>query len=572
MSTNHFFTAEQAQNTLSTTPIGTVEIGEIFTVECRNGFGKSFETTSEFEAFMSSAEKTTNNHPCTGPVQINGMDNTHGIAVKIIQIEAQQTYSCLSKSTGLLKGKYAGRNPIIYQNADNQLHLTENTFVTATPSIGFAATISDTPLKGGRASNNGGNLDMPYLKEGATIYLPVNYQQALLGIGDVHFAQGLGELSGMALESDARVTLQVFKAQKFDYPIIETPNEIVVIGTGTTEAATREQVLMNAFDFLKHQSALHTLAEDKIYQLLGGIGHLVAGNLCGKTPTAGIVIHKEALVDSYGLSQIQPPRIFRENDREYLTALLEESIQNYDTLPIIHNGDSRQIRQIPNTKYGIMRFNPVIYSFVAHGPIEAPHTAEYRVAINQLISDYLHENGISTCTLLSKGEYALVTVEDATTHIEVVIKEAFAGSPKHIYTNLPQETTRFGTTIPVNGKHKPYVRFDWRLPHPDDDTLIPTGLADYFIDTKTAEKTALKTFRLVKKLLNRHDLDITDMCLFLNKSGDTVLAEISPDNMGSLRYIGHNATFATIFANRDKSNTINKWKLAANLLDRRTHD
>ena len=130
----------------------------------------------------------------------------------------------------------------------------------------------------------------------------------------------------------------------------------------------------------------------------------------------------------------------------------------------------------------------------------------------------------------------------------MVVKEAFAGSPKHIYKNLPDAETRSGGKIGIYSIHKPYVRFDWRLPHPDDDMLMPEGLADYFINTSQAKVTALKTFRLVKKFLNRHDLDITDICLFLNKDGNKILTEISPDNMGSLSYIGSIPEYKLIFA------------------------
>ena len=56
------------------------------------------------------------------------------------------------------------------------------------------------------------------------------------------------------------------------------------------------------------------------------------------------------------------------------------------------------------------------------------------------------------------------------------------------------------------------------------------------------------------------------MCLFLNKNGDKVLTEISPDNMGSLSYIGSIPEYIQIFQNKDKSNTLNKWKLASCLL------
>ncbi len=54
---------------------------------------------------------------------------------------------------------------------------------------------------------HGGNMDIRYLKAGATIYLPCYVDGCGLGIGDLHFAQGDGEVSGTALEMDATVTL-----------------------------------------------------------------------------------------------------------------------------------------------------------------------------------------------------------------------------------------------------------------------------------------------------------------------------------------------------------------------------
>ena len=560
------FTAGSAQNTLGLKPIGKVKLGEVFEIDCQNSFGKSFASEKDFENFMNSPEKAEKNHPCSGPILIEGIDEKSSIAVKIIKIQPLRTYSCLSKSTGLLKEAYDGRQVTLYSQKNENIGLGNNTFLAPSPSVGFAATIGDTPLRGGRASSNGGNLDMAYLKEGALIYLPVNYKQALLGIGDIHFSQGFGEISGMALESDAKVTLQVFQAQKFDFPIIETLDDLIFIGSGKNESEARQQALRHTLSYLQKQAVFAHLLENKIYQILGGIGNLINGNLCGKTPTVAIVINKLAVIDDYGLGQILPPKIFYPRPEKSLSSLLEKALKQYDKLPIVHDGDSRQIRALPCSAYGIMRFNPVIYSFKAHDPISAPKTEKIRAAINQQIAEYLKENGIYASTLATKGQYALISLEDATTHIEVVVKEAFAGSPKHIYKNLPEVQTRSGGKIAVNSRHEPYVRFDWRLPHPDDDIVMPDGLADNFINVENAKATALKTFRLVKKFLNAHDLDITDICLFLNKDGDKILTEISPDNMGSLSYIGNIENHKLIFADKDKSNTLKKWTLAANLL------
>jgi formamidase len=54
---------------------------------------------------------------------------------------------------------------------------------------------------------NGGNMDIRYLKVGTTVYLPCNVQGCGLSIGDFHYAQGDGEVSGTAIEMDADITV-----------------------------------------------------------------------------------------------------------------------------------------------------------------------------------------------------------------------------------------------------------------------------------------------------------------------------------------------------------------------------
>lgn len=53
----------------------------------------------------------------------------------------------------------------------------------------------------------GGNLDIRYLREGATVYLPCAMEGCGLAIGDFHYAQGDGEVSGTAIEMDADITV-----------------------------------------------------------------------------------------------------------------------------------------------------------------------------------------------------------------------------------------------------------------------------------------------------------------------------------------------------------------------------
>jgi formamidase len=56
---------------------------------------------------------------------------------------------------------------------------------------------------------NGGNMDVKQMQVGTTLLLPCFVDGCLLSIGDVHFAQGDGEVSGTAIEMDATVTVKV---------------------------------------------------------------------------------------------------------------------------------------------------------------------------------------------------------------------------------------------------------------------------------------------------------------------------------------------------------------------------
>jgi formamidase len=54
---------------------------------------------------------------------------------------------------------------------------------------------------------NGGNMDVKQMQVGTTLLLPVFIDGAGLFVGDVHYAQGDGEVSGTAIEMGAKVTV-----------------------------------------------------------------------------------------------------------------------------------------------------------------------------------------------------------------------------------------------------------------------------------------------------------------------------------------------------------------------------
>jgi formamidase len=73
----------------------------------------------------------------------------------------------------------------------------------------------------------GGNLDVPQLVAGSRLLLPVDVPGALFSVGDLHFAQGEGEVCGTGIEVAGEVTVR-FGLRKRPtwrppFPVYETP-------------------------------------------------------------------------------------------------------------------------------------------------------------------------------------------------------------------------------------------------------------------------------------------------------------------------------------------------------------
>ncbi len=73
----------------------------------------------------------------------------------------------------------------------------------------------------------GSNLDIRHLVAGSRLYLPVDVPGALLSIGDLHFAQGDGEVCGTAIEVAGSVTIRIHlhrdHPRSSRFPSFETP-------------------------------------------------------------------------------------------------------------------------------------------------------------------------------------------------------------------------------------------------------------------------------------------------------------------------------------------------------------
>ncbi len=145
----------------------------------------------------------------------------------------------------------------------------------------------------------GGNMDIRYLKTGVTIYLPCHIDGCGLAIGDFHYAQGDGEVSGTAIEMDADITVttKVIKdGQNLSHgPHYSGPSSLLAIPSERFYATTGFP-LKNAGDV---PADIAYLASAKVADL-GNLSKDV--NLAAQNALIAMI---DYIVDEYGYDRTQ---------------------------------------------------------------------------------------------------------------------------------------------------------------------------------------------------------------------------------------------------------------------------
>jgi formamidase len=111
----------------------------------------------------------------------------------------------------------------------------------------------------------GGNMDVRQLVAGSRLWLPVDVPGALFSVGDLHFAQGDGEVCGTAIEVAGAVTVRfavhAAPGHRFRFPAYETPGRPARRAFGTTGIPVEAGMDLNA------------AAREALIEMLGHLEH-----------------------------------------------------------------------------------------------------------------------------------------------------------------------------------------------------------------------------------------------------------------------------------------------------------
>ncbi|MEM2905879.1 MAG: acetamidase/formamidase family protein [Candidatus Bathyarchaeia archaeon] len=239
-------------------------------------------------------------NPLVGPIFVEGAYRGDTLRVRLDRIRLNRGYawSRILPNFGSFTAEVPGKRLLLNEPLKEvyyewRLNLERNTGVLDLPnsrlrraeiplhpflgSIGVAPRFGrcETALTPGEY---GGNMDCVETREGTTLYFPVFVDGGYLAFGDVHAAQGDGEICGVALETSAEVTLtiDVVKGNSIEWPRFEDGCFIMTAGSA--------RPLMDAFN-IAHLEMVKWLSSDygfdrwEALQLLSQVGTCRVGNV-----------------------------------------------------------------------------------------------------------------------------------------------------------------------------------------------------------------------------------------------------------------------------------------------------
>ncbi|MDD3101683.1 MAG: hypothetical protein PHE59_00850 [Patescibacteria group bacterium] len=100
------------------------------------------------------------------------------------------------------------------------------------------------------------------------------------------------------------------------------------------------------------------------------------------------------------------------------------------------------------------------------------------------------------------------------------------------------------------------------------DVALPLQIADWFIDTKEAQRTAFLTAKCIEEFLALKNIVFYDLCMFISEDGNLVYGEISPD-CGRYRHLDLGSLDKDVWRTGGSSNDIiKKWELLVDLISK----
>lgn len=202
-------------------------------------------------------------HVVTGPIHIADAEPGDVLEVRVRDVEIRAPYgiNIFRPGMGALPEEFPWADTaVIPLDIDEQVARFVNDIeIPLAPFFGIMA--AGPAPESGRTSTRppdyfGGNMDIPVLTAGTSLYLPVNAKGGRFYTGDGHSAQGNGEVNLTAIETSLTGTFEfvVHKdTPRLEWPVAETDDAYIVVGLNEDLNDAMTHAVREAITLLVHQ-------------------------------------------------------------------------------------------------------------------------------------------------------------------------------------------------------------------------------------------------------------------------------------------------------------------------------
>lgn len=272
-------------------PVAYVKPGETLILEVEDAASGQIRRSED----VRDREKIPFANPVVGPIHVEGATPKDTLSIDILDIKpliGQGATYLFNLSPLYVFGvpvhsflDVPFRQKTIICRIHNNLVHFKDIALPYRPMIGTIGTaphpevdaISSSALPG----RHGGNMDIPGICPNSTVQLPVFHDGGLLYVGDVHAIQGDGEISGVAVEMPAEVTLRVdlIKGKRIGWPRIVKQNELMCIATTSSDRGLEDAIRTAYFELILWMCEEFGFDRYDALMLCSQVGRIQIGNL-----------------------------------------------------------------------------------------------------------------------------------------------------------------------------------------------------------------------------------------------------------------------------------------------------
>ncbi len=211
-----------------------IQSGDEILVETHDCFGDLIQSPTDSVSTLDWSRM----NPATGPIALRGAQPGDTLAVDILDIQVGgQGVMAIIPDEGVLGDITTQAETRIIPIRAGQALVGGRVRLPIHPMIGVIGTTpSGAPAPTGTPGLHGGNMDCNLVAAGSTLYLPVQREGALLGLGDLHAVMGDGEIfvCGVEVPGEVRLRLRNLGPTALPMPFLENSEVVATIQSAAT--------------------------------------------------------------------------------------------------------------------------------------------------------------------------------------------------------------------------------------------------------------------------------------------------------------------------------------------------